>query len=88
MFISKNVLLIQAGKTVIIYDVKTQKENILVIGGSTLNPDNGGSLPLNGIGCVDCCGKDLLALAEHPPMSKVIVCLYPDLKVLATLIGE
>jgi len=83
-FVSKDVLLIRAGMSLIFYDVCTQKENILIVD----SKDNGeNDLPLNSIGCVDCCDIDLLALAEQPPIPKVVICLYPELKVLATLIG-
>lgn len=85
---SKDVLLIRVGKTLIFYDGNTQKEEILIVGSKSI--PGGGSdddLHLEGIGCVDCCDTDLLALAEHPPISKVVICSYPDLKVLATLIG-
>jgi len=61
----------------------------VVAGGNESTPAGGDSLPLDGIGCVDCCsGMDLLALAEQPPAAKVVVCRYSDRKVLATLIGE
>jgi len=69
--------------------VATQKEDIVVVGGKNCTPAGGDSLPLDGIGCVDCCNSmDLLALAEQPPIAKVVICRYADLKVLATLIGE
>jgi len=69
--------------------VCTRKEDVVVAGGSESTPADGGSLPLDGIGCVDCCsGMDLLALAEQPPVAKVVVCRYSDRKVLATLVGE
>ncbi|CAI6348650.1 unnamed protein product [Macrosiphum euphorbiae] len=88
-FVSKDVLLIRVGKTLIFYDGNTQKEDILIVG-SKSTPGGGGDddLHLEGIGCVDCCDTDLLALAEHPPISKVVICLYPDLKVLATLVDS
>lgn len=88
-FVSKDVLLIRVGKTLIFYDGNTQKEEILIVGSKSI-PGGGGDddLHLEGIGCVDCCDTDLLALAEHPPISKVVICSYPDLKVLATLIGK
>lgn len=73
--------------TLTFFNVKTREENILIVGDSRSTPDGGGALRLNGISCVDCCGIDLLALAEQPPAAKVIICRYPDLKVLATLIG-
>lgn len=85
---SKDVLLIHVEKTLIFYNVKTQKEDLLVVGGKPSTPAGGAGLTLDGIGCVDCCGIDLLALAEQPPVAKVIVCRYPDLKVLATLVGK
>lgn len=68
--------------------MKTQREDLLVVGGSESTPFGGDNLPLDGIGCVDCCGIDLLAVAEHPPTAKVIICRYPDFKVLATLTGK
>jgi len=88
-FVSKDVLLIRAGKTLIFYDVGTQKEDILIVG-SKSSPNSGDGehdLPLESIGCVDCCDIDLLALSEQPPIPKVVICLYPELKVLATLNG-
>jgi len=88
-FVSKDVLLIRAGKTLIFYDVGTQKEDILIVG-SKSSPNSGDGehdLPLESIGCVDCCDIDLLALAEQPPVPKVVICSYPELKVLATLNG-
>jgi len=88
MFVSKNILLIHVGKTLIFYNVKTQNEDILVVGGKKSTPSGGDRLPLDGIGCVGCCKTDLLALAEPLPISKVIVCRFPDLKVLATLVGK
>uniref|UniRef100_A0A2S2PQN4 Uncharacterized protein n=1 Tax=Schizaphis graminum TaxID=13262 RepID=A0A2S2PQN4_SCHGA len=88
-FVSKDVLLIHVEKTLIFYDTNTQKEDILIVG-SKSTPGSGGddNLYLEGIGCFDCCEIDLLALAEHPPISKVVICLYPALKVLATLIDS
>lgn len=68
--------------------MKTKKEDILVVGGYNSAPSGGDCLPLDGIGCVDSCGIDLLALAEQPPAVKVVICRYPDLKVLATLSGK
>lgn len=89
MFISKDVLLIRVEKTLIFHDVGTRKEDIVVAGGNASTPAGGNSLPLDGIGCVDCCSSmDLLALAEQPPVAKVVICRYSDRKVLATLIGE
>jgi hypothetical protein len=87
--VSKDVLLIHVEKTLIFYDTNTQKEDILIVG-SKSTPGSGAddNLCLEGIGCFDCCEIDLLALAEHPPISKVVICLYPALKVLATLIGK
>jgi len=70
--------------------VNTQKEDILIVG-SKSTPGAAGSnddIHLEGIGCFDCCDINLLALAEHSPISKVVICLYPELKVLATLIGK
>lgn len=86
---SKDVLLVHVEKTLIFYDTNTQKEDILIVG-SKSTPGSGGddNLCLEGIGCFDYCDIDLVALAEHPPISKVVICLYPDLKVLATLIGK
>ncbi|XP_060835448.1 cilia- and flagella-associated protein 43 isoform X2 [Rhopalosiphum padi] len=88
-FVSKDVLLIHVEKTLIFYDTNTQKEDILIVG-SKSTPGSGAddNLYLEGIGCFDCCEIDLLALAEHPPISKVVICLYPALKVLATLIDS
>jgi len=88
-FVTKDVLLIRAGKTIIFYDVVTKKEDILIVGSKSFQNSSGTKheLPLEGIGCVDCCEIDLLALAEQPPISKVVICSYPELKVLATLIG-
>lgn len=83
-FVSKDVLLIRAGNSLIFYDVCTQKENILIVDSRS---DEEHDLPLKSIGCVDCCDIDLLALAEQPPIPKVVICLYPDLKVLSTLVG-
>jgi len=86
-FVSKDVLLIRAGETIIFYDVDTQKEDILIVGNKSNSGDGKYELPLEGIGCIDCCEIDLLALAEQPPIPKVVICSYPELKVLATLIG-
>lgn len=90
-FVSEDVLLIHAGKMLLFYNVKTQKENILIVSGNKIPSVGNGNLntlPLDGVACVGCCGIDLLALAEQPPISKVIVCRYPDLKVLVTFIGK
>lgn len=88
-FVSKDVLLILVGKTLIFFDGNTQKEDILIVGSkSTPGISSNDDLHLEGIGCVDCCDIDLLALAEHPPISKVVICSYPDLKVLASLVGK
>jgi hypothetical protein len=90
--VSEDVLLIHVGKMLLFYNVKTQKENILIVSGNKIVPsvDDGNLniLPLDGVACVGCCGIDLLALAEQPPISKVIVCRYPDFKVLVTFIGK
>lgn len=88
-FVSKDVLLIRAGETIIFYNVDTQKEDILIVGNKSFPNSGDGKyeLPLEGIGCIDCCDIDLLALAEQPPIPKVVICSYPELKVLATLIG-
>lgn len=88
MFVSKDVLLIHVEKALIFYNVKTRKEDILVVGGRKSTPEGDNTLNLDGIGCIDCCDIDLLALSEQPPIAKVIICRYPDLKVLATLIGN
>lgn len=89
MFVSKDVLLIRVENTLIFYNVGTKKEDIFLAGGNKSTPTNGDIIiPLDGIGCVDCCGIDLLALAEQPPIAKVVICRYPDLKVLSTLIGK
>lgn len=88
-FVSKDVLAIRVGKTLMFYNAKTRTEDILIAGGGRSTPSAGGDrLPLDGIGCVDCCGIDLLALAEQPPIANVIICRYPDFKVLATLTGK
>lgn len=89
-FISNDVLLIRAEKTFIFYNVKTLEEDILMVGKNKSIPVNGDYyLPFDSINCVDCCGKDLLAFTEHPPIAyKVVICRYPDLKVLTTLIGK
>jgi hypothetical protein len=87
-FVSKDVLVIHVGKTLIFYNVKTLREDLLVVGGNKSISFGGDSLPLDGIGCVDCCGIDLLALAEQSPIAKVIICRYPDFKVIATLTGK
>lgn len=86
-FVSKDVLLIRVEKALIFYNVETKKEDILLVGKGKSTPSGGDSLNLDGISCIDCCGIDLLALAEQPPTAKVIICRYPDLKVLGTLIG-
>lgn len=89
MFVSKDVLLIRVEKTLIFYNVGTQKEDIFLASGNKSIPADGDIIiPLDGIGCVNCCGIDLLAIAEQPPMAKVVICRYPDLKVLSTLIGK
>lgn len=73
----------------IFYNVITQNENILFAGRDKSTPiGDGDSLSLDGIGCVDCNGTDLLALAEQPPKAKVIVYRYPDMTLLTTLIGK
>lgn len=81
--------MINAGTTLIFHNVITHKENVFCAGVDASTPTGGGdSLSLDGIGCVDCNGKGLLALAEQPPISKVIVCRYPDMALLATLTGK
>lgn len=85
---SKDVLLIHVGKTLIFHNVRTQKDDFLTVGGNKSTPTGGDGLFLDGIGCVDCCGIDLLALAEQPPIAKVVICRYPNFKVLETLIGK
>lgn len=91
MFVSHDVLLLRVENTLLFHNVKTQKEELLVVGGDDKSPLAAGDkfpLLLDGIGCVDCCGTDLLALSEHSPSAKVVICRYPDMKVLATLIGK
>lgn len=86
LFASEDVLLIHIGKTLVFHNVRTKEEVIVVVGNESVPSDVG--LPLDGVGSV-CCGPDnLLALAEHPPMAKVVICKYPDLEVFATLIGK
>lgn len=87
---SEDVLLIRSTKILMFYNVKTQKEdNIIVVGGNKLTPSvNDYNLPLDSIGCVECCGTNLLAFTEEPPIVKIVVCRYPDLKILAILIGK
>lgn len=89
-FISNDVLVIHAEKILIFYNVKTQKEDILIVGEDKSIPINRDyHLPFESINCVDCCGADLLAFTEQPPLAyKVVICHYPDMKVLATLIGK
>lgn len=87
-FVSKDVLLIHVGKTLIFHNVRTQKDDFLTVGENKSTPTGGDGLFLDGVGCVDCCGIDLLALAEQPPIAKVVVCRYPNLKVLETLTGK
>lgn len=88
MFVSKDVLLIRVENIIIFYNVKTQKEDIVVIGGNKSSPAGGDGFPLDGIGCVNCCGTDLFAIGELKPQAKVAIYQYPGLKLLTTLIGE
>lgn len=86
---SEDVLLIYSTKTLMFYNVKTQKEDIIIVGGNKSTPSvSDYNLPLHSIGCVECCGTNLLAFTEEPPIVKIVVCRYPDLKILATLIGK
>lgn len=87
MFVSKDVLLLLVEKTLIFFNVATRKEDIFIVGGNNSTPAGGDVILLDGIGCVDCCGIDLLAMAEQPPNAKVVICRYPDFKVLSTLVG-
>lgn len=85
------MLLIFVGKTFIFYNIRTQKEDILVVGGSKTTPAGSEILPLDfdGIGCIDCNSSiELLALGEIAPYSKLAICRYPELKMLALLIGK
>lgn len=85
---SKDVLLICAGKTLLFHNVRTQNDDVVVVGANTQTPFSGDNpIPLNGVTCVSCQGTDVLALADQQPTAKVVICRYPDLKVLVTLIG-
>lgn len=82
MFVFKDVLMIHVEKTIILHNLKTKKDNILVIGESKSTPAGSDTIPLDSLGCVDCHSTTgLLALAEHSPKSKILVYRYPDLKV-------
>ncbi|XP_050433883.1 cilia- and flagella-associated protein 43 [Adelges cooleyi] len=82
-FVSKDVFVMTIGKTFMFYDLKTHKQELVTVG-----VKNG--LPINSIGCLDCCSEDVdvVAVADKPPMRKVIVFRYPDMKVLSTLEDE
>lgn len=85
MFVSKHMLLIHIGKTLIFHNVKT-KEDVILVAGNDFSPSNI-NLPVDSIRSVCCSPDNKLALTEHLPTVKVIICQYPDLEVLATLIG-
>lgn len=84
---SEDVLLINIGKTLVFHNVRT-KEEVLVVVGDDSTPSEV-SLPLDSVFCPVSCGpNNMLAFAEHPPKAKVVICKYPNLKVMATLIGK
>ncbi|VVC42480.1 WD40/YVTN repeat-like-containing domain,WD40-repeat-containing domain [Cinara cedri] len=86
LFASKDVLLIHIGKTLVFHNVRT-KEDVLVVVGDDSTPSEV-SLPLDSVGFVSCGPDNILALAEHPPLAKVVICKYPDLEVSATLVDS
>lgn len=93
MFVTKDVLLLRVENTLLFYNVKTQEEELLVVGRDNKDysspvADDKIPLFLDGIGCVGCSDTGLLALSEREPSAKVVVCRYPNIKVLATLIGK
>lgn len=74
------------GKILVLYNVKTKKEVLVVARNDSIPSDV--SLPLDSIYSVCCSSDNKLALAEYPPIPKVVICQYPDLQVLTTLIGR
>ncbi|VVC45646.1 Hypothetical protein CINCED_3A007876 [Cinara cedri] len=86
MFASKDVLLIQIGKTLVFHNVRTGEDVLVVVGNDSTPSDV--NLPLDSVGFVSCGPDNILALAEHPPLAKVAICKYPDLEVLATLVDS
>lgn len=88
MFVFKDVLMIHVEKTIILHNLKTKKNDILVIGANKLTPAGSDTIPLDSLGCVDCCSTTgLLALAERSPKSKILIYQYPELKVLTVFEG-
>ncbi|XP_050530954.1 cilia- and flagella-associated protein 43 isoform X2 [Daktulosphaira vitifoliae] len=79
-FVSKYVIMFVIGKTLVFFDLETLKEELVMV-------DDKNNLPLNSIGCVDCCNgdMDIIAVAEREPMHNVVIFRYPDFKVLSIL---